>query len=317
MSSYSQLGDGNIVRLALKGGSVLLCGKCEKGIQWSNLTGEFFFNVIMNRSSIENPLICIYAGSPPSKYVYDKIINDKKHYINVIDASNPDIEISNIDLQLKSILLNGSSIKSYSIMVFGYTDLILRFGLNNSISFIQQCLSYKKLLSNNKEEISIIDKDELGNVIAIIQKNLHSNTYLDILKQNFTSIINTGPSSLSFDDICLNLSSRSNDNNRLAVADISIIRKSPNTGKIIEEDEIFGFDNINHKLFPLSIIKDINIKDDTKINNIQTSLKILDLKETNKTQDNMKIDRHELKITYNSNDPEWDDDPNPDDDLDL
>ena len=118
-TSICQIGDGNIARLALKGGSVLVCGKCEKGIQWSNLTGEFLFNVIMNRSSIENPLICIYFGTPPSIYIYD-IINNKKNYVNIIDASNPDIDLSIIEKQLKSILLNeGLLIKSYSIMIFG------------------------------------------------------------------------------------------------------------------------------------------------------------------------------------------------------
>jgi hypothetical protein len=313
-SSSSQTGDGSIVRLALKGGSVLLNSKCERGIQWSNLTGEFLFNIIINRSSLDNPFICIYAGSPPSQVVYDSI-KEKKNYIYILDASNPDIGLSNIDAMLKTYLSNGSGIyKSYSIMIFGYSDLIIRNGLNNSISFIKQCLLYKNALPNmNIIKESIIDKEEnFGRVFAIVQENLHSFNNIEILKQNFTSIINSGPSLLSLDGNNIN-----SFDNRSAVADINIIRKSPNTGKILEEEEIFGYDNVNYRLYPLSIVKDNQIVEDIKTKTIQDSLLKLQLAGPNKQINHHKNDRHELKITFNSTDPEWDDDPNPDDDLDL
>jgi len=314
----TQIGDGSIVRLALKGGSVLLHGKCQKGIQWSNLTGEFLFNVIASRSNIENPLICIYAGAPPSQYIHDNISYDKK-YIHILDVSNPDINLSEIDQQLKSILLNelATTYKSYSIMIFGYSDLIIRNGLNKSIAFIKDCLSYKKSLpSMNTVKDSIIDKEEsLGKVFAVVQSNLHPHNSIEILKQNFTSIIYAGPSALSLDGISRNLSS---NDSRLAIADITIIRKSPNTGKILEEEEIFGFDSVSHRLYPFSIAKESNRTEDTKTKNIQSSLLELQLGgAANVVQTNSKSTRHELKITYNSTDPEWDDDPNPDDDLDL
>lgn len=315
----TQIGDGSIVRLALKGGSVLLYGNSQNGIQWSNLTGEFLFNVIVNRSNLDNPLICIYAGAPPSQYIHDSITYAKKNYIHIVDASNPDVSFSDINHQLISILINdlASTYKSYSIMIFGYSDLIIRNDLNKSIAFIKDCLSYKKSLPNmNTGKDSIIDKEEsLGKVFAVVQANLHSKYTIEILKQNFTSIISAGPSALSLSGVSKNLSL---NDNRLAIADINIIRKSPNTGKILEEEEIFGFDNVSHRLYPLSISKDNSRVEDVKAKNVQSSLLELQLGgAANTIQTNNKTTRHELKISYNSTDPEWDDDPNPDDDLDL
>lgn len=218
---------------------------------------------------------------------------DGKH---VIDMRDPDLDCDGICSIISSEYKKRNRYEANLVTivsVYGYSELILRLGISKALSLLH-CICG---ISSNSDIC----------VAVTITENLHSSKVMSILKQQMDIYINTST---------LDVSNDTND----TIIDVNVIKKASSTGKVYEDSSWFTFNQKLMMIAPLLKIVSDNASNTIAAANYDNNDATagIGISNAGNSHDHSHHHHHEhsLKVTFDANDPEFDD-TDLDDDLDL
>lgn len=302
---------------------------------WSCIVGDYLFDKFSESSRFD--LVSYVSFDTRVKDI--NIINMNSHSnskkINIFDASSywkendlntliEQIQKSEVSKQQELDLPIVNSKPSHAIVIHSLSEMIIRFGFTRTLCFIEEVADILQISNVNINSSSVESKKKNQScLILVIHQSLHT-------PQMLTRIQNIG-------NINLFIKPNLGLFDKQILFEIYCIRRSQDSGKIIEDSEFF---QRKSKLTSLDsrgvLIESVNkFKDiEYQVNDTSNQIKELsfdnpmdkllkqserELENTNTKRDAVATTMTTMKqlVTYDTNDPEFDDEDDPDDDLDL
>ena len=328
--------------VVVKGGSVCLFGTAENGYQWSNLGGDYLLSRLLIAKKIKRVLCLNLDRNPTSLTEIVNLVRESSDHSEESTAEMTLLGSRDFDSQNgfdgKSIL---SSIEettknwqnqelTYAIVVYSLSELILTLGLRKAVTFAKDLIHFLQSELADGSAKSVVSANPT--VVFIVHESLHSTSVITQLQSLASIIVKVVPNSGT-------LASE-------VVAEMQTIRKSATTGKIVECIEMFGYRE--GLLYPMKTNNDEtsdlsnaagDVEEDaandsnssTKNNSSVIMSKLLSSDSNAATTASatvstsvmpaspsaVVVDTSKRLITFDSTDPEFDEDSDPDADLDL
>lgn len=330
--------------------SVAIFGCHERDVQWASIASEFIAHRFACNAKYSG-VMCVTFDRPLSKEVITSISTmppnaspcpgDNPDNLRFLDASLPTLDAqSMVNALEKSVEKMGARDTNLPVaaIFFGFSELVLRWGVRHALSFLEELISPSK----PKSSIKFV-------VVAVIHTSLHSSQTIDLIKRFVSVVVMTQYCNISGKDV--NSSTGFLESVRKVavqksqgseIVQIQTIRKSSTSGRVSEDTELFGYDFKLSRLVPLARNCDKSSSESSEStsaasvsandsqNSVYSALKDLkleggvangrvdDLKLQQQQQQQQTQEQHRpLIVTFDNDDPEFDDDEDPDADLDL
>lgn len=278
-----------------KVGQTCILGGVERGIQWGILVSDFLLLRALT-SKRYSQIICLLS---------DRRVEDLKKVVNVSSSNNniaPSIcdmnGLENLDaiydICKATVSTTSSSDKSRALFIYSLSEWILLFGTQRVLILLD------KLTALGFHQI-----------IACVNQTFHSHMHLAHLISHFSVIARTLPNDGTLSGEVL--------------LHIHTTRRSDRSGRVAESIELFG-DHSGLLLMPLKPIserRDLTTEGHTtstsalqRLNPVVPSVSSMNLN-MDKAADEVAAAAARRLITFESTDPEFDEDSDPDNDLDL
>ena len=263
-----------------KGHLSCIIGSSTHGVKWSCLVVDFILQKLLKLEKT-NIIICRCMDRQSADFYCSFPKNNQENIVFIgpdsYESTNCIIEKCNP--AISTTINQGVCRSSLSCVLFSISEIVLQYSLRDAMRLLEVVSSWK-----------------LGSFVTNIHSTLHSNQIQAQLESFFTSIgyinINNG---LFANEVIL---------------EVQTIKKSRNGGKITEATELFGWNAQPNcgSLYCIHRHKEPKL-DAEKAN--ETSL------ENNSNQLSNEININKRLILFDSTDPEFDEDSDPDADLDL
>lgn len=343
----------------VKANSTCVVGSAKAGFQWDNLVVDYLLSKLLSSHRYKKVLclnadrnsrdLCEIGRKHADKLVFlqTELFDSDQYLDSVID------EIRHRIIADKLI----DSFTSYALVIYSFSELMWQFGNNAALEFLQrlQDMLYPNHASQRADHDTSINRNSKSSAkselavsnnpafVFTVHESLHSQSTLTKIQSLVPIVVKVLPNSgtLSAEVVC----------------EIQTMRKSPNTGKIAEGVEMFGFRKA--LLYPLLAHRDNLISsevsarevssasgktpeepsdttesDSAKENLLETRLQGMNLNSSSTTGLNATTNSTITTttaasnnsapnlatarlITFDSTDPEFDEDSDPDADLDL
>jgi hypothetical protein len=309
MNSLEQL-------VVLKESSCCVLGNSENGVQWGVLTTDYLLLKLCSGDRYKH-IICFNIDRKKSdlfqiekesrKFRKDVVCQSSKDFI-IIENDPEFYKNGFFDLSLVYEMIKGKILMAHhsscALFIYSLSEIILNVGVAQTISFMKRlsCLVTPPTVPkmNGNPNSAVIPT---CCIIYVLHESLHSPHDLIQLQNAVSVVVRVVP----------NRGTLSPE----VAAEIQTIRKSPNSGKVVECIELAVFrDGFLCPLTNKSSSGDnMNVTQDPGTDNLLEKL----LNEGTKVQ--LKVEPTGLiaprLITFDSTDPEFDEDSDPDADLDI
>ena len=289
-----------------KGGTSLIFGSQFQGFSWSTITSDFLLSKIISSARYQR-VLCLVFDSSSNRI--EKICQGRSDKLKLFEnESNLETLTESIQYELESTnnINNNDENKieksDIAVVIYSFSEMILKYGITKSFHFINEIEKLLKMKTTEKYSL-----------ILTIHISLHSPRLLSRIQTlgNINIIVKPNQGTLSHE----------------VITEIHCIRRSIDSGKVNEDIDLFSIDSSNNLICIAPIPrKQIIIKEnneekviDNPISKFQQSI----VDNINKTNSNINQSNGmnsmitKQLITFDSTDPEFDDDEDPDDDLDL
>lgn len=323
--------------VVVKGGTVCLFGTAEKGYQWSNLGGDYLLSRLLHSKRVKRTLCLNLDRNPTSLTNIAKLVDNSKDDDESGAASSKLVVIGRDVSGIFEVNSTLNAIKTtisewnqqefaYSIVVYSLSELILTLGFRKAVSFVKDLVYYVQTEATNSTNAT---NTCTPSIVFVVHESLHPPSVIEKLRSLVTIIVKVVPNSGTLSPE--------------VVAEMQTIRKSVTTGKIMECIEMFGYregllyamktggsaatagDAENGLEFTEDDAESVVNKNDSST--IMNKLLVPSggtptagaaVEGTSSSSvAAVAVDTSKRLITFDSTDPEFDEDSDPDADLDL
>ena len=296
------------VSVLQKFGSTCIISTSQQGFQWNTIASDFL--LVQSINKFNKQITCV-TFDRSIKDIQRTLVNtpadklNNLHFINHLASSS----LTNLFEALQQGIDDNKSSNTNSNILFLYSlsEILIWYDLNTVYDFIESLhrIGYQQ-------------------IITTLNKTLHSSYLINDISTHFSNIIYVLPNdgTLSNDVIC----------------QIKSSRRSPKSGKVSEVTELFGKDplyiirplKVTHKSTnmndidtstttkkPIDTISAVNILTQLSITESTSKVEGVNTQATTTTTEHVYNNINKRLITFDSTDPEFDEDSDPDNDLDL
>jgi len=196
--------------VVLKGDSACIIGSSVRGTIWSSLVADFLLAKILKLEKYQN-VVCICLDRQGIDILSTVSVSDRDRVTIVNDCYSEScsdmLKGWNEVVNANNCQENGN--KSTAVLLFSISELVLRHDLNSAIHIIRE-----------------ISKWNLGAFVTCMHSTLHSLKDRTRIEDAFTSVLYVNPNDGSFSEE--------------VHAEVQTVKKSVNTGKVTEAMELFG-----------------------------------------------------------------------------
>ncbi len=304
----------------VKGGSICIFGASVKGIQWCNAGADFLLCKFASSNRYKS-LLCLNVDRSQSELTSLIFKSGSVSTHNPISPFNEKINFVNVGqdkIDLVTVLKTmqraaETSLKSndsFAFIIYSLSELILNVGMKQSLWFVSELL---KITQNCAQTLTITPA-----VVFVVHESLHSLQTVAHIQSLVSTVVRVVPNSGTLSPE--------------VAAEIQTVRKSPSTGKVSESVEMFA--HRDAMLWPIpstasnaeSSAGHSSDIDNTSAENVFTQLLGASAAFTTAppTKESLALsamggssNSTARLITFDSTDPEFDNDSDPDADLDL
>lgn len=305
------------------GNSVCVLGTCFHAVAWSNMLGDFLLYKLLVHPKYKK-VLCLNFDRRSSEFkdlvdkassMTDEDCPDRLLVLNddeLLSHSPDDTKGNVVDHMISTIKSSISSVKandSYALVLYSLSETILTLGVKQTFDFIKRLSKLAK--DQRKSNI-------LSTLIFVVHESMHSSELLSKIQSLCGVVAKIIPNNGT-------LSSE-------VAAEVQSIRKSQATGKVVESIEMFSYDGYLLKAIPVATSANPNTSTSSSVPTASDATSVISMTsmlvdpmnkpkessvETSSSKANVETARNARLITFDSTDPEFDEDSDPDADLDL
>ena len=295
------------VSVLQKLGSTCIISTSHQGFQWNIIASDYL--LVQSINKFDKQITCI-TFDRSIKDIQRSLINttadklNNLHFINHLASSTLDDLLQSLQQDINN---KSSNTNSNILFLYSLSEILIWYDLNTVYEFIESLhrIGYQQ-------------------IITTLNQTLHSSYLINDISTHFSNIIYVLPNdgTLSNDVIC----------------QIKSSRRSPKSGKVSEVTELFGKDplyiirplKVTHKSTnmndidtstttkkPIDTISAVNILTQLSITESTSKVEGVNTQATTTTTEHVYNNINKRLITFDSTDPEFDEDSDPDNDLDL
>lgn len=291
--------------VVLKGDSSCIIGSSARGTVWSSLVADFLLAKMLKLEKYQK-IICVCLDRKWNDILSVVPVTDHERMVVINDSNSENWQ--SVVKQWKHVVDANKSAengnKSTVFLLFSISELILRHDLNSTVRIIKE-----------------VSKWNCGSFITCLHSTLHSHRTRARIEDAFTSVLYVNPNDGSFSEE--------------VHAEVQTVKKSVNTGKVSEAVELFGLSAtaatgtgtgagdvegcmrlvcIHRKKF---IPESANDTDNVITSSTADTAGVQTTVQTAAVQIHQATQNSKRLVTFDSADPEFDEDSDPDADLDL
>jgi hypothetical protein len=291
--------------IVLKGGFSCLISSSGKCIQWANLVMDFLLMKMLKVESIDR-IYCICLDRRPN----DILCMNNCDKLKIVSESDPTVNFKELLSFWKKIILtennyekNTQEESKIAIVLYSLSELVSRYAVGNTVLMLNEVKSWSGIKC----------------LVTNMHASLHSSHVRCRVEQLFSTLAFVNPNNGMFSDE--------------VIVEIQTIRRSNVSGKVTESSELFGCQSLSHKammslycIHRNKVYSSIMVMNANDIDADNAQLKNAsdatgDSSTSNKidniSTNNPVTSTGKRLVTFDSMDPEFDEDSDPDADLDL
>ena len=306
----------------IKAGSTCIVGSAKDGLQWGLLASDFLLLKAL-QSSRFSKVLCINLDRNIEDLRLIAKLAGREDKLSIIswDYSMDPTELQlNIKNNLNTLTTTDCCV---AIFYFSISEMVFEFGLRAVCRLLKD-------VGVEDSDVKDLKRKNVHCTIGVVHETLHSKATLHYLQSLFSTVCIVNPNDGTMSSAVL--------------GQIQCIRKSPQTGKFYESIDFFT--HANGVLFPIPPVKDsvlskyadLDGQMDSTTSTVDVTSVLSEVEIHRHTESSAKVTQssggsstvaigtssHSIEgfsdkrlIAFDSTDPEFDEDSDPDNDLDL